>query len=243
MAEGAAPLAASDKDQIADIKSEDLIEQHRDEPTTTIDHGNQEAEAEKTGQQTARNSNGDGAPSSNSNSNNTVKPTPEDVIRQHESTIKKLTLERDKLEKDSNRNYRLLEAMRKSNDTLERQVRDLSLQLTEDNSRFRQQVAALATEKRTLEAEIPKAYQRGQKAGIRTQPTVNEKVVLIQQVEAYKEEAAKWKQEAFGKGSEMFNTVWQASVDEAVRRKRKPDNLAIEALRQELAALKDEKRK
>lgn len=241
MAEGAAPLAACDKDQIAEIKPEDLIQQHRDEPATALDHSNHEAETEKTGQETARNSNGDGATSRNSNS--TVKPKLEDVIRQHESTIKQLTRERDKLEKDASRNYRLLEAMRKSNDTLERQVRDLSLQSTEDKSQFRQQVATLAEEQRALEANISKAYQRGQKDGIRTQPAVNERVVLMQQVEAYKEEAAKWKQEAFGKGSEMFNTCWQASVDEAVRRKREPDNLAIEALRQEIAALKAEKRK
>jgi hypothetical protein len=167
----------------------------------------------------------------------------EDEIRQHKSTVKRLTTERDKLEKDSNRNYRLLEAMRKSNDNLEQQVRDLSLQLTEDNSRFRQQVITLAAEKRALESGISEAYRSGQLDGVRTQLALNERVVLIQQVEAHKNEAAKWKQKALGQGSEMFNTRWQASVDEAVRRKREADGIAIGMLREELAALKAEKRK
>lgn len=226
------------------VAPEDLVEQHSDIPTKSLVHddGDHEKKTKKAGNGTAANNDCD--PTSPSViSVNTTQSSLEDELRQHKSTIKKLTLERDKLEKDSNRNYRLLEAMRKSNDNLERQVRDLSLQLTEDRSRLRQKVITLANEKRAHESEIPEAYRRGQLDGVRTQLATNEKVVLIQQVEAYKNEAAKWKQEALGRGSEMFDTCWQASVDEAVRRRREPDSMAIEALRRELAALKAEKRK
>lgn len=240
MADDATPLAA----HTTVVAPEDLFEQHSDVPSKSLvdDDGDHEKKTEQTGNDTATN-NGCDPTVPGIKSVHTAQSSLEDELRQHKNTIKKLTLERDKLEKDSNRNYRLLEAMRKSNDNLERQVRDLSLQLTEDSSRLRQQVITLANEKRAQESEISEAYRRGQLDGVRTQLATNEKVVLIQQVEAYKNEAVKWKQEALGRGSEMFNTCWQASVDEAVRRKREPDSMAIEALREELAALKTEKRK
>lgn len=240
MADHATPLAA----QTIAVAPEDLSEQHSDVPSRSLVHsdGDHEKEIEKTGNGTVTDNDCDpNAPSVKDV--RTAQSSLENELRQHKSTIKKLSLERDKLEKDSNRNYRLLEAMRKSNDNLERQVRDLSLQLTEDSSRLKQQVITLANEKRAHESEISEAYRRGQLDGVRTQLATNEKVVLIQQVEAYKSEASKWKQEALGRGSEMFNTCWQASVDEAVRRKREPDSMAIEALREELEALKAEKRK
>ncbi|GAB7330815.1 hypothetical protein MBLNU13_g02356t1 [Cladosporium sp. NU13] len=240
MADDATPLVA----QTTAVAPEDLVEQQSDIPTKSLVHGDGEhkTKTEKTGNDTATN-NGCDRTALSVESMRTTQSSLEDEHRQHKSTIEKLTLERDKLEKDSNRNCRLLEAMRKSNDNLERQVRDLSLQLTEDNSRLRQQVITLANKKRAQESEISEAYRKGQLDGVRTQLATNEKVVLIQQVEVYKNEAAKWKQEALGKGSEMYNTCWQASVDEAVRRKREPDSMAIEALREELAALKAEKRK
>jgi len=240
MADDATPLVA----QTTAVAPEDLFEQHSGVPSKNLVHddGDQEKKTEQTGNDTVTNNSCDPTVLG-IKSVHTVQSSLEDELRQHKSTIKKLTLERDELEKDSNRNHRLLEAIRKSNDNLERQIRDLSLQLTEDSSRLRQQVITLANEKRAQESEISEAYRRGQLDGVRTQLATNEKVVLIQQAEAYKNEAAKWKQEALGRGSEMFNTCWQASVDEAVRRKREPDSMAIEALREELAALKTEKRK
>lgn len=268
MADDQTPSAVSDINQVYASETEGLIDQHRDVPATSLKHGGHERKTEEVGNKNAKetatetaketaiknakktgNENDnktatkDGDPTRGVNSDHTVKPSLEDELRQHMSTIKKLTLERDKLEEDSNRNYRLLEAMRKGNDNLERQVRDLSLQLTEDSSRFRQQVITLKVEKRELKAEISEAYRQGQMDGARVQLAQNERVALLQQVEAYKNEAAKWKQEAFGKGSEMFDICWQASIDEAVRRERKADGIAMEALRKELAALKAEKRK
>ena len=224
MADDATPLAA----HTTAVAPEDLVEQHSDIPTKSLVHGDGEHETknEKTGNDTVT-SNGCDRTALSVESMRTNQSSLKTQLRQHKSTITKLTLERDKLEKDLSRNYHLLEAMRKSNDNLERQVRDLSLQLTEDSSRLRQQVITLANGKRAHESEISEAYRRGQLDGIRTQLATNEKVVLIQQVEASKNEAAKWKQEALGKGSEMFNTCWQASVDEAVRRKRKPDSMEI----------------
>jgi hypothetical protein len=243
MADDVTPLAASNTAQITEVATEDRVKQHRNIPTKTLAQGdgNHERKIERTGNDTVKSNDCDPAPGVDSN--HKAQLSAEAEIRQHKSTIKRLTLERDKLEKDSNRNYRLLEAMRTSNDNLERHVRDLNLQLAEDSSRFRQQVITLGAEKRALVSEMPEAYRRGQLDGIRTQLATNEKVVLIQQIEAYKNEAAKWKQEALGQGSEMFNTRWQASVDEAVRRKREADSLAMGVLREELAALKAEKRK
>lgn len=264
MADDQMPSVASDIIQTSDSKTEGLRDQSRGCPAVSLEYGGHGRETEKEGNETRdevgkeagsanvketgnqndnRTATHDGDPTREVNSDRTVKPSWEDELRQHKSTIKKLTLERDKLEKDSNRNYRLLEAMRKSNDNLERQVRDLSLQLTEDSSRFRQQVITLNVEKRELKSEISGAYRQGQLDGARVQLAQNERVVLLQQVEAYKNEAAKWKQEAFGKGSEMFDICWQASIDEAVRREREADSIAMEALRRELAALKAEKRK
>lgn len=237
-------LVASEAAQTTDVATEGLVEQHGGIPSESLVHGNgdHERKPEKTSNNTATN-NGCDSTEPLANKDHTSESSLEVELCQHKSTIKKLTLERGKLEKDSRRNYRLLEAMRNSNDNLERQVRDLSLQLTEDSSRFRQQVITLAAEKRALESAIPEVYWRGQLDGVRTQLALNERVVLIQQVEAHKNEAAKWKQEALGQGSEMFNTRWQASVDEAVRRKREADGIAIGMLREELAALKAEKRK
>jgi hypothetical protein len=173
----------------------------------------------------------------------TVIPNSQDITFQHESAISKLTFERNKLEKDSNLSRRQLETMRRDNDALSRQVRDLRLRLSEGDAHLKQQVTTLVAEKRELESELIVRYKRGQMDGLRTQLAVSERVILVQQVEAYKDEAAKWKQEALGKGSDVLNTCWQASVDEAVRRKREEDNMVISALQGELAALKAEKRK
>jgi hypothetical protein len=119
----------------------------------------------------------------------------------------------------------------------------MCLRLSEGDSHLNQQVTTLEAEKRKLESELTEAYKRGQMDGLRTQLAQSERVILIQQVEAYKNEATKLKQEALGKGSDVLNTCWQASVDEAVRRKREGDSMVISALQAELAALKAEKRK
>lgn len=264
MADDQTPSVPSGVRKTSASATEGLIDQHRNFPAVSLEYGGHGREIEEVGNETRNEVSNEagsetvkqtgneddkkiatkhGDPIRGVNSDHTVKYSWEDELRQHKSTIKKLTLERDKLEKDSNRNHRLLEAMRKGNDNLERQVRDLSLQLTEDGSRFRQQVITLNVEKRELKSEISEAYRQGQLDGARVQPTQNERVVLLQQVEAYKNEAAKWKQEAFGKGSEMFDICWQASIDEGVRRERQADSIAMEALRKELAALKTEKRK
>ncbi|KAM0713204.1 hypothetical protein Q7P35_000656 [Cladosporium inversicolor] len=253
MADDQTPLVASDVDQTSEDKPKGLLDQHRDVPATSLGGHMRETEeagnkfgnetGEEIAKETVKETANDCEHTPRANSEHTVRPSWENELRQHKSTIKKLTLERDKLEKDSNRNYRLQEAMRKGNDNPERQARDLSLRLTEDGSRFRRQVITFNVEKRELKSEISEAYRQGQLDGARVQLAQNERVVLLQQVEAYKNEAAKWKQEAFGKGSEMFDICWQASIDEAVRREREADSIAMEALRTEIAALKAEKRK
>jgi hypothetical protein len=166
----------------------------------------------------------------------------QDDLNQRVDTIRVLKLERDQLEKSLGNTRRQLNTMRSEKDSLDRQVRDLSLQISEGNPHLKRQIATLTAEKRQLQADIITAHHEGLMDGIRTHCATSERVILIQQVEAYKNEAAKWKQEALGKSPDLMNLCWQASVDDAVRRKREADSLAIGLLREENAALKAEKR-
>lgn len=167
----------------------------------------------------------------------------QDDIQQRDDTIRVLDLQCKQLEKSLGHIKRQCDTTRKENISLNSQVRDLSLQITEGTSQLKRQVATLTAEKRQLETEAQQAHEKGMKEGMRTQCAQNERVILYQQVEAYKNEAAKWKQEALGQGSEVLNLCWQASVDEAVRRKREMDEGALQTLQNENAALKAEKRK
>jgi hypothetical protein len=166
----------------------------------------------------------------------------QDDLNQRDDTIRVLKLERDQFEKTLGNTRRQLNNMRSDKDSLDRQVRDLSLQISEGNPQLKRQVATLTAENRQLQADVIAAHHEGMMDGIRTQCATNERVILIQQIEAYKSEAAKWKQEALGKGPDLLNMCWQASVDDGVRRKREADSLAIGMLREENAALRAEKR-
>jgi hypothetical protein len=168
--------------------------------------------------------------------------TMQDDISQRDDTIRVLKLERDQLEKTLGNARRQLNTMRSDKDSLDRQVRDLSLQISEGNPHLKRQVATLTAENRQLQADIITAHHESLMDGIRTQCSTSERVILIQQVEAYKNEVAKWKQEALGKGPDLLNICWQASVDDAVNRKREADSLAMGLLREENAALRAEKR-
>jgi len=236
------PLMASDMGSAANTETEGLAEkQYHSIPTISLEHHDHESDDEETSDNVTMNNDRDAT--TRIDGGQGVKPESQNCTYQHESTIEKLTLERDKLGRDANLSRRQLETICRDSEALKCQVRDLRLQLSEGNSHIKQQVTTLTAEKRALESELAEAYQRGQKDGLRTQLAQSERVILIQQVEAYKNEADKWKQEALGKGSDVLNKCWQASVDEAVRRKREQDSMAIKALQEELAALKAEKRK
>jgi predicted RNase H-like nuclease (RuvC/YqgF family) len=241
MTDRSTPLTAINVGQITDTATHGLSEQQNQIPTITFEHNDRDSGVEEVSENAATND-GHGCALSTSVDHGAT-PNPQGDTRQHERKINKLTLERDKLERGSNLSRRQLETMRRDNDALKRQVRDMCLRLSEGDSHLKQQVTTLEAEKRKLESELTEAYKRGQMDGLRTQLAQSERVILIQQVEAYKNEATKLKQEALGKGSDVLNTCWQASVDEAVRRKREGDSMVISALQAELAALKAEKRK
>ena len=65
-----------------------------------------------------------------------------------------------------------------------------------------------------------------------------EKTNLLQMVERQREEIAKWKGEAMGRGNEAVSACWQVSVDEAVRREREKDATVVAMLRAEIARLR-----
>lgn len=65
-----------------------------------------------------------------------------------------------------------------------------------------------------------------------------EKALLNQRIEMVEGEYHKWRNEALGKGSLSVSSVWQASVDEAVRKERTKDEYVIQDLRREIERLK-----
>lgn len=223
-----------------DTDSADLAAQGHSDPSGQLDQDDNESQDVEHGNDTA---NADDRESTLSiDSDRTVKARFQDSGCQTDGTINELIVERDKFEKDATLTRRQLQTMRRDNNSLQRQVRDLHLQLSEGNPDLKRQVATLSVAKRKLEVEVAEAFHKGQMDGCRTQLAHNERVILLQQVEAYKLESARWKQEAFFKGSEVLNTCWQASVDEAVARKRQSDSIAILALQKEVTALKADKR-
>lgn len=168
---------------------------------------------------------------------------PQDAACQHERIINAQKAQRDRLEKDLAHFQQQLDTMRRDNDALKRQVRDQHLQLSEGSPQLKQQIATLKAEKHALEAEINEAHHEGMMDGLRSQCAQNERVILVQQVEAYKKEAAKWKLAALSNGAEAVSTYWQIGVDQAVAKKRDADMLAFRMLQQENEALRAEKRK
>lgn len=166
----------------------------------------------------------------------------QDTACQHERIVNALKAQLDNLEKDRAHLQHQLGALRKDNEALGRQVRALHLQLSEGSPQLKEQIATLKAEKRALEAEINEAHHEGLMDGLRSQCAQNERVILVQQVEAYKKEANKWKLEALSKGAEAVSTYWQIGVDQAVGKKRDADMLAFRMLQQENEALRAEKR-
>lgn len=210
-------------------------------PTIQLEHQTNESGSIEDGDNTAATDVRERASSTDSTHNSYSKY--QDDLQQRDDTIRVLELQCKQLETSLGHIRRQIDTTRKENISLNSQVRDLSLQITEGTSQSKRQVATLTAEKRQLETEVQQAHEKGMKEGMRTQCAQNERVILYQQVEAYKHEAAKWKQEALGNGSEVLNLCWQASVDEAVRRKRETDEGALQTLQNENAALKAEKRK
>lgn len=155
--------------------------------------------------------------------------------------VAQLILERNDSRKELDASRRQLEVVRRDSAALERQVRDLHLKLSEGAKDLKLQVTELTAKVRYHESGRAKTYQNGMMDGMRSQASTNERMMLMQQVEAYKGEAAKWRMEAFRQGSEAISQCWQASVVEAVRREREKDALVMQVLQDEIAALKSMK--
>lgn len=168
-------------------------------------------------------------------------------VRESESSTREIALDRNKLRGELDVLRRQLEAARRNNATLERQARDLHFERCEGDKALKRQVADLTAKVRDHESGYAQTYHNGMMEGMRLLPfahqngVIDERVVLLQQVEAYKAEAAKWRMDALRQGSETVSRCWQASVDEAVRREREKDAFAMEVLRDELAVLKSKK--
>jgi hypothetical protein len=167
-----------------------------------------------------------------------------DKLRQSESSTREIALDRGKLRGELDVSHRQLEAARRNIATLERQAHDLRSKMCEGDKGLKRQVADLTARVRNHESGYAQTYRNGLLEGMLSLPfayekgVIDERVVLLQQVEAYKAEAAKWRMDAFRQGSETVSRCWQASVDEAVRREREKDAFVMEVLRDELAVLK-----
>jgi hypothetical protein len=165
-------------------------------------------------------------------------------LRRSESSTREIALDHGKLRGELDVSHRQLEAARKNSATPERQAHDLHFKMCEGDKGLKRQVADLTAKVRYHETGYAQTYRNGVLEGMRSLPfayekgVIDERVVLLQQVEAYKAEAAKWRMDAFRQGSEAISRCWQASVDEAVRRERQKDAFVMEMLRDELAVLK-----
>lgn len=153
-----------------------------------------------------------------------------------------LTLEQNRLQQESQQLQRKLDVQCRDGKALERQVHDLRLQRSEGDKKLKKQIAALTAQVNGHEDVRLQAYQSGVIEGVRTQSTPTERAIMLQQADAYKAEAMRWKSEAFRQGSRVISQCWQASVDEAVRREREKDSAVIKALRDEIATLRAEKK-
>jgi hypothetical protein len=238
MDETSPPLIAVTDHQESDTETESNTPEHEQDSTKMLGQDQQEEGKDHFGE--------DGSTAVDSEARESL-PSPAstlfdskslDDIHQRDDTFHTLILERDQLEANLNRAHRQLNATCSENSSLSRQVRDLRLQFSEGISQLAREIATLWAEKRQLESKIAAARQEGLKDGLRTQCVHNERLIFIQQIEAYKAEAAKWKHEALGKGSELMNICWKASVDQAVARKREGDQLALRLLYKENVALK-----
>jgi hypothetical protein len=163
-----------------------------------------------------------------------------DLLRGSENSTREIALDCDKLRGKLDVSRRQLEAAYRNSATLERQMQDLHLNSSEGAKELKRKVTVLTAKVRDHESgrDYTQAYQEGVWAGMQSQSYTDE---LLKQVEAYKALAAKWRNEAYGKGSEAVSRCWQASVDEAVRREREKDAFVMKVLRDELTALKSKK--
>ena len=102
----------------------------------------------------------------------------------------------------------------------------------EETEVLRRRIESLQREVETLRNEI--LYRDLESAG-----DPNDEVkILQQQLERQKMETARWKDEAMGRGSAAVSLIWQASVDEGVRREREKDRVVVESLLAEIERLR-----
>jgi len=184
---------------------------------------------------------GNGVEGPDSSSGSFVSAEENMKIARLEISVCEIGLEREKLRKEIDQSRRQHEAIRRKSAALERQVQDLKLKASEGAKDLKRQVTELTAKVQYHESGRAQTYQNGVVDGMRSQVSTNERTILLQQVEAYKAEAAKWRMEAYRQGSEAISQCWQASVDEAVRREREKDALVMALLRDEIAALKSKK--
>lgn len=163
-----------------------------------------------------------------------------DMLRRSENSTHEIALDCNELRRELDVSRRQLEAAHRNSATLERQMQDLHLKSLEGAKDLKRKVTNITARVKDHESgrDYTQAYQQGVWAGMQSQ-SYNEE--LLKQVEAYKALAAKWRNEAHGKGSEAVSRCWQASVDEAVRREREKDACVMKVLRDELTALKSKK--
>jgi chromosome segregation ATPase len=163
-----------------------------------------------------------------------------DKLRGSENSTREIAIDCDRLRAELGVSRRQLEAAHRNSATLELQMQDLHLKSLEGAKELKRKVTELITRAHHLESgrDYTQAYQRRVWDGMESQFHISE---LLKQIEGYKAEAGKWRNEAYGKGAEAVSRCWQASVDEAVRCEREKDAFVMKVLRDEISALKSKK--
>ncbi|KAL1587905.1 hypothetical protein WHR41_03389 [Cladosporium halotolerans] len=157
--------------------------------------------------------------------------------------VNEITVERDRNSEMLRRRQLHIDNLERQIDSLQGQNRTQRLEYMESVSRLNLERAALIrqVEQRTVddtETRV-KDYQEGVNDGMRAQGPPTERTVLIQQVEASRQEAERWRMAAMRAGGEAISTVWQGSVDEAVRRERERDAVIFTSWRTEINSLRE----
>lgn len=163
-------------------------------------------------------------------------------IKRLEGVEENLKSERDSLADELALAKKQIDIQTQHNEALQFQIQDLAQQLQQHAPELRSQVQRLSAELLDARLTQDEHIQRVLDSQYMSGNDVDERTILIQQLESSRIEAERWKTEAMGRGNEAVSRAWQTSVDEGVRREREKDAVVIQGLRNEIERLKAEHR-
>lgn len=160
------------------------------------------------------------------------------TIRCLNKSLKEVSADNEKLRWELARSQKHNATANRNIQDLERQVRDLKLELSENSAPLHREVTGQKKRIKDLLEEVKRRYDKGVKDALQSLSQKSEHLLLVQQREAWQAEAQKWKEQAMCKGAELISRCYQAAVDEGVRKEREKDKAVFRALREEIERLK-----